>query len=67
MRSEFKFQNPDELVATITMTATVGEWRKLRALLPPEWPAWDVSSQIGDVIRAAEAKFYATEDTTNGK
>ena len=67
MRSEFKFQNPDELVATITMTATVKQWRELYEQLPPQWPSWDVARQIGEVISAAQEKFYATEDTTNGK
>ena len=54
MRSEFKFQNPDELVATITMTATVKQWRELYEQLPRQWPSWDVARQIGEVISAAQ-------------
>lgn len=54
MRGTFRFQNPDALEATITLTAPVGEWKALKALLADKWPAWDVGLLLSDLISRAE-------------
>ena len=59
MRTEFAFRNPDELLVTLTVTAPLGEFRALRKQMAQEWPSYEMSRQIGDVIRAAEEKFTA--------
>lgn len=59
MRAVFKIVNPDEVEATITVTATIKDWRALRGQLTNgAWPSWKFSSAITDAIRQAEAKFY---------
>lgn len=60
MRTKFEFARPDDLTATITMTATIKEWRELVKQLPRDWPSWNVASQVQQVIAAAEEKFYVT-------
>lgn len=66
MRSTFKLDNPDDMQATMTLTMSVKEWRQLRKQLSDSWPSWDFSRQIGDLIGAAEAHFYAKEEPGNG-
>ena len=61
MKAQFQIQKPDDMQATIVLTATVGEFRQLRAQLCEKWPSWDFSRSIGDVIRQAESTFYADE------
>jgi hypothetical protein len=62
MRSTFKLDNPDDMQATMTLTMSVKEWRQLRKQLSDSWPSCDFSRQIGDLVRAAEAHFYANDD-----
>ena len=61
MKAAFQIQKPDNMQATIVLTATVGEFRQLRTQLSDKWPSWEFSRSIGDVIRQAESTFYADE------
>jgi hypothetical protein len=59
MRATAEVKNPGAIEFSITLTATLSEWKELRALLGAEkWPAWKVSEAIGDVVRQAEGRFY---------
>ncbi len=60
MKATFKLDDVDAVQATMTLTMPVGEWRKLKKIMPSEWPGWDLSRNIGDLIRHAEAHFYTT-------
>jgi len=63
MKATFQFVNPDDITASITMTATVKEWRELSSQLSTEtWPSWDFRSKITDVIRQAEQRFYDNQE-----
>jgi hypothetical protein len=62
MRTTFKICSPDEIQATLTVTMTVKEWRELRTQLVDSWPSWQLSRDIGDVIRQAEKTFYANTE-----
>lgn len=62
MRTKFEFNKPDDLVATVSVTMSVKEFRELRKQLKNEWPSWKLGDAIGDVIRQAETVFYATEE-----
>lgn len=62
VRTRFKIDKPDAMEATLTVTATVSEWRELRDQLGERWPSWDFARQIGNVIRQAERVFDATMD-----
>ena len=65
MKSTFRLDNVDEMQATMTLTMPVREWRKLNAQLAKDWPSWDFSRQITDLIRAAEVHFHTdTEAST---
>src|SRR3546814_14757934 len=61
MKIVFQIQKPDDMQATIVLTATVGEFRELRTQLSGKWPSAEFSRSIGDVIRQAESTFYADE------
>src|SRR3546814_8750843 len=61
MKTVFQIQKPDDMQATIVLTATVGEFRELRTQLSGKWPSAEFSRSIGDVIRQAESTFYADE------
>src|SRR3546814_19600248 len=61
MKTVFQIQKPDDMQATIVLTATVGDFRALRTQLSGKWPSAEFSRSIGDVIRQAESTFYAAE------
>src|SRR3546814_7913527 len=56
MKTVFQIQKPDDMQATIVLTATVGEFRELRTQLSGKWPSAEFSRSIGDVIRQAESR-----------
>ncbi len=64
MIATFKIDKPDTLEATMFMTMTVGEWRKLKKQLDDHgWPASDLGSAIFDLVQKAEKHFhYVTEE-----
>lgn len=60
MDVQFKFENVDDVQATLTVTMTVGEWRALKTQLAvTEHPSWRLGNAIRDVIYKAETTFYA--------
>src|SRR3546814_1687516 len=48
MKTVFQIQKPDDMQATIVLTATVGEFRELRTQLSGKWPSAEFSRSIGD-------------------
>jgi len=59
VRATFRIQNPDEVMATVTVSMPIKQWRELRGQLSDKWPSWDFARVIGDAIRQAEETFYA--------
>lgn len=59
MRSTFSIQDPDKIVATMTLTMPLKEWKQLKEQLSRDWPSYDFSRQISDLVGLAEKQFYA--------
>lgn len=59
--AQIKITNPDEIIAAITLTLTLKDWRELRAQLAQRWPAWHLSNAIDELIGKAERQFYTIE------
>lgn len=55
----FQLKQPDDLVAVLQITMTVGQFRELKKQLQGSYPSWDLSRAITDVIIQAEKTFYA--------
>lgn len=64
MRARIELQNPDAAIATVTISAPIGEWRKVREQLINEYPSWCLSSLLREVITKAEAHFDAKDEVT---
>jgi hypothetical protein len=62
MRGRFVLERPDDLEATIKITATVKEWVQLQEQLANSWPSFRLSEIIADVITQARKVFYAAEE-----
>lgn len=67
MRAKFQIENPDDVLATITITLPIRDWRALNKQLKSEWPSWKFGEVVGQAIRQAEKVFYAgDEEAANG-
>jgi hypothetical protein len=62
MRMRYRLENPDAMVATLTLTMTVGEWEQLDKELTHVWPASKLSEAIGKVLRSARKDIYSSEE-----
>ncbi|MBU9293049.1 hypothetical protein KTD18_15990 [Burkholderia multivorans] len=62
MKSEFKILRPDEVPMTLTMTMTLGEWKKLQEQLATTYPSWKLSANIGEMVRLATTTFAETKE-----
>lgn len=63
MKGTFELGKPDELEATITLTAKVSEWKALKTQLEDKWPAYDLRGVLRDLIGQAEKVFWATGES----
>lgn len=59
MKTSLRIKDPGEMMATIEITMTVNQWRVLNKQLSRDWPSWKFGAVISDVVRQAEATFYA--------
>ncbi|MBJ9669002.1 hypothetical protein I5693_15750 [Burkholderia cenocepacia] len=62
MKSEFKIQRPDDVPMVLTMTMTLGEWKKLETQLAATYPSWKLSTSIGAMVRLATTTFAETKE-----
>jgi hypothetical protein len=67
VRAEFALKNPDALEATLTLTMTMGEWRRLlsqivEAGVDVRYPAWKVLDAMRAVISAGDQHFAAEHE-----
>ncbi|MDN7488530.1 hypothetical protein QZM35_12550 [Burkholderia sp. AU45274] len=62
MKTEFKIQRPDDVPMTLTMTMTLGEWKKLENQLSTSYPSWKLSTNIGEMVRLATTTFGETKE-----
>ncbi|KVU48169.1 hypothetical protein WK69_10690 [Burkholderia ubonensis] len=62
MKFEFKILRPDDVPMTLTMTMTLGEWKKLQEQLASTYPSWKLSTTIGEMVRQAITTFGETKE-----
>lgn len=55
---KFHCTNPDAIEFTLEITMNLSQWKRLQQQLDNQYPAWDLASQIGAMIRHAEKEFY---------
>jgi hypothetical protein len=59
MDTRFKATKPEDIRMTMTITATLGEWAKVKQSLDmaPTWPCRELSDRIREMVREAEQTF----------
>ena len=63
MKARIQLVEPNKMLATVTITMSVSEWRELNEQLTAKWPSWAFSKLLGDVIAKATASFDADTET----
>jgi hypothetical protein len=61
MKTTFTTTKPDDIEMTLTVTMSLKHWNDLRALLPEDWPAWELRGAITDMVVQANKTFYPKE------
>jgi len=61
MQGRFMMEKPEEMTATVKLTATVKEWEELRDQLTNKWPSSDLSRILTEIIGQARKVIYPTE------
>ena len=65
MRAHFRAATPDAVEMTLTMTAPVSEWRRLKGALEKGGPeAGELGRAVGKLIAQADASLAAERWTT---
>jgi hypothetical protein len=49
----------DAVETTLTITLTLRQWKELQEQLAKDWPAWELSTAITDIVLQMEQTFYA--------
>lgn len=62
MKARFMIEKPDEVEATMKITMSVKKWTELRDRLSDDYPAWELSAKINDLLAQARKVFYPTID-----
>ncbi|RSB84931.1 hypothetical protein EGT47_27965 [Burkholderia cenocepacia] len=62
MKSEFKIQQPDDVPMMLTMTMTLGEWKRLQEQLATTYPSWKLSTNIREMVRLATTTFAEAKE-----
>ena len=60
-KSQIALENTDEIEATLSITMSIGDWKRLRADLPTKFPAWKLSETIGDLITKVTARIESKD------
>jgi hypothetical protein len=63
LKARFRLEDPDAQLATMTLTMPLKEWKELRDKLPSEWPAWQLSGAINDLVMQAQKVFCADHES----
>lgn len=57
LQSTFEVEKPNDVVFTLKITAPLSEFRQLQKQLASEWPSWQLTGAINDLISAATNTF----------
>lgn len=61
MQFRLKCEKPEDIVYTMTVTASAKEWEGLRDQLKDAHPSWNLTSAINDLLGQAR-KIYWPKD-----
>ena len=61
MQTDFKVENPKEIVLTMTISMTLGEWQELSKQVSDKWPGTNFKDAIWRMEQAASKHFSAEE------
>lgn len=60
--ARFRFEKPDDLFATMTITMKVSQWRDIAGVLSKDiYEQWPLRAAIIDLVRVAEKEQYFRE------
>jgi hypothetical protein len=62
MKAQFKFERPEEIEATMTVTMPIREWEKLRDQLAEKWPSSRLCTCITNLLIEAHRTAYEEKD-----
>ncbi len=67
MKTTYAIKTPDQILATITVSATVDEFRRVKDLLEQNesrfhWPLGGFYKGVCQVVRDAEAHFNSSQE-----
>ena len=62
MKASFELENPEQMDATLTMTMRLDDWRSLSEQLNGDFPSWQLSSTIVDLLMEANKTFYKRDN-----
>ena len=57
MKAKFKITNPDEAECTLTITMTLGAWKRLKEHLGSKSLGWELGIAITQLVSKAEFEF----------
>ena len=50
MRARMKLEKPDDVEVTLIVTMSAKKWCHIRDQLKSEWPSWELSSAISNML-----------------
>lgn len=62
MKTQMTVTNPNDVEIELSVTMNLGKWKQLKKQLTDNYPSWDLSAKITDMIYQAEKNFYPKED-----
>ena len=63
MKIDAVVTNPGEIEVAMTITMDLNRWKQLREQLATEYPAWDLSSKIREMVERVENRFYPEDES----
>ena len=57
MDARFECTKPEDIEMSMTITMTLHRWMELKKQLVNEYPSWDLSSKITDMVFQANKQF----------
>jgi hypothetical protein len=62
MKARYELIDVDEIEATLKITMTVGDWKRLNEQLSAKWPSWKLSGLIDRITSRANSYFEEKEE-----
>lgn len=57
IKADFQLEHTDSIPATLSVTMPLKDWRALMRQQGRDWPSWDFSAKICDMLAAADKHF----------